>query len=255
MPRIGNIVVSVLREESATTGEIVSALCLAYTEFPPIVLDSVGFREDGEAYRYASISSIRRAVMPALTKHGVWMHHVYGENERGVYVVTLLRHKSGEYLSSTLAVPRIDNLQDSKAAKTLLCRTCIEGVLSIVTEEDTDAQAVVVENVRHAVDSETQAKWDKNLSLAEMAVATAVDEATLEKYVTIAEKRVSSGDMAPNAVDRIKKCCEARRETLKKEQTSAGHKAVGGNEGPNPAGSGSGEPDGKRQRRPIGTGA
>ena len=40
MPRIGNIHVSVLMEESESTGQMVQALCDAYPDFLPIPLDS-----------------------------------------------------------------------------------------------------------------------------------------------------------------------------------------------------------------------
>ena len=257
MPRIGNITVSVLREESAATGNLIEALCAAQPEFPPIPLDSDGFR-DGHSYRYASISAIRRAVVPALAKHGIWMNHVYGENEGGDYVVTMLRHKTGEYITSTLRIPHISDVQDRKGAMTLLCRTAIEGLLSISTEEDTDAsdvQSDEPQDAEPAVDAATKERWRNNLALAEAAVAMATDDATLTRYLNVAKQRVASGDMPPFAVERIKALCDSRSAHLNKEKTSAGDESPAGDEGPDAAGSGRSEQDRKRARRAAGTGA
>lgn len=257
MPKIGNITVSVLREESASTGNLIEALCAAHPEFPPIPMDQVGRREDGEEYRYASIASIRRAVMPALTRHGIWMHHVYGENESGEYVVTMLRHKTGEYITSTLRIPYISDVQAHKANRTLLCRTGIEGLLSVATEEDTDGSNEQSEEQSDApaVDAATKERWRNNLALAEAAVAMALDEATLTRYVNVAKQRVASGDMPPDAVARIQKLCDDRLDTISKEKTRAGSEGTAGSEGPDAAGGGSGEQDRKRAKRVAGTGA
>ena len=249
MPRIGNIAVSVLREESSTTGALVEALCSAHPEFPPVPLDSEGSR-DGHSYRYASISAIRRAVMPALAKHGIWMNHLYGENEGGDYVVTMLRHKTGEYITSTLRIPHLADVQERKAAMTLLCRTAIEGLLSISTEEDTDAQSVAEHS---GVDEATQKKWKTNMEIAEAAVALATDDSTLARYVNVAKQRVQSGAMPPDAVERIESLCQ-KRSTHLKEKTNAGNEGTAGDQGPDAAGGGGGVEDRKR-RRAVGTGA
>lgn len=253
MPKIGNISVSLYREESDTTGKIVEALCAAQADFPVIQMDSTGFR-DGESYRYASIGAIRRGVVPVLARHGIWMQHVYGESEGSAWVTTILRHKSGEYLTSTLRIPQIGDIHERKAAMTLLCRTAIEGLLSISTEEDKDARGVDAIEQPQEVDDATQEKWATNMGLAEVAIAMANDDATLEKYMAVAEKRVASGDMPPDAVSRIKRLCESRSRELK-EKADAGDKSTAGDEGANAGGGGDGAPDRKRGRRPVGTGA
>jgi hypothetical protein len=251
MPKIGNITATIWREESETTGELVAALCAAHPEFPPIKMDSDGFR-NGEAYRYASVAAIRRAVMPALAKHGVWMQHIYSESTENCYTTTVLRHTSGEYITSTLLVPPIADIQERKGAMTLLCRTCIEGLLSISTEEDTDAQAV---SESTQVDAETRKRQEQNLALAEAAIALAGDDATLTRYVEVAKRRVESGDMAPHALDRIKSLCESRSKHLNKESDRGGDETTAGDQGPDAAGSGSGEPNRGPKRRAAGVGA
>lgn len=244
MPKIGNITVSMYREESEATGKVVEALCAAQADFPPIQMDSTGIR-DGESYRYASISAIRRGVVPVLARHGIWMQHVYGESEHA-WVTTILRHKSGEYLTSTLRIPPIHDIHERKAAMTLLCRTAIEGLLSISTEEDTDASDVGVVEQQSEVDGATKEKWARNFGLAAAAVALAPDDATLTKYVSVAEKRVASGDMPPDAVERIKELCESRSRELK-EKADVGAEGTAGSEGPDAAGSGSGQTNRKRR--------
>jgi len=254
--KIGNLTVSMYREESPATGKIVAALCAAHPEFPRIQFDSTGWR-DGESYRYASIAAIRRAVMPVLARNGVWMQHIYGESDSMPWVTTILRHTSGEYLTSTLRVPQIADIQERKAAMTLLCRTAIEGLLSIATEEDSDGQGVQDVGVEQAepVDPATQKRWRANLELAAAAIGVAPDAATLEKYRGVAEKRIASGDMAPDALEQIDEAVEARAKqlTTKKEENDDGHDNASGNEDANAArGRRSGA---NRKRATAGTGA
>lgn len=252
MPKIGNITVSMYREESETTGKIVEALCVAQPDFPAIQMDSTGFR-DGESYRYASISAIRRAVVPVLARHGIWMQHVYGESGEHPWVTTILRHRSGEYLTSTLQVPSISDIHERKAAMTLLCRTAIEGLLSISSEEDTAAIDIEMVEQPADVDSETRQKWNRNFGLAAVAVSLAPDDDTLSRYVAVAEKRVASGDMPPDAVERIKELCESRSLELK-EKADVGSESPVGDEGPDAAGSG-GSKANRKQRGAVGVGA
>lgn len=244
MPQIGSLMVSVYREESKHTSDLIAAMCKAQPEFEPVVLDSTGYR-NGQAYRYASIKSIRRATQTALAKHGLLCHHIYGQNDEGEYVVTVLRHVSGEYISSTLRIPRKDDVQESKAAKTLLCRTAIEGLLGIVTEDDDDGACVSVEPAK-------QAQWTRNLDLALKAIASAKTEADVVRYATLAADRIKEGTMAPEAMVQINNKCDERRAQMKGSKNADSARTVG-TQGKDAARSRGGASD-RDERQAAGTG-
>lgn len=258
MPQIGNLMVSVYREESKHTSELIAAMCNAQPEFEPVVLDSKGYR-NGQTYRYASIKSIRRATQQALAKHGLLCHHIYGHSDEGEYVVTVLRHVSGEYIASTLRVPAKDDVQESKAAKTLLCRTAIEGLLGIVTEDDDDGACVSVDPVK-------QKQWQANLDLALKAIASAKSEADVIRYAALAADRIEAGTMGPEAMVEINTKCDERRAQLQGGKNVDNARSVGtqGTDAPRSGGGTSDRDQGRAaatgradvrsgDKRPVGT--
>lgn len=249
MPQIGNLSVSVYREESKTTGELTDAVCKASPEFAPVALDSTGYR-GGRSYRYASIKAIRRATQPSLSKYGLWLHHIYGNNNEGTYVVTVLRHRSGEYMTSTLLVPPRQDIQEQKAAMTMLCRIATEGLLAICTEEDDDAACLVVSDTSTAAQRE---QWDANLLLALKAISEAKSEADVSRFFGVAKTRVTEGVMAPDALTKIQAACDVRRDQLQ-EKSNADSAGAAGDQGTDAARVGSSTPNRPSRGSASGTG-
>lgn len=244
MPRIGSFVMSVYREESAAQGEITKALCAASLEFLPIALDLEGWR-DGKPYRYASLSSIRRSTTAALSKHGLYLNHVYGSTDRGEHVTSVLRHTSGEYQSSTQLVRMSDDMQEQDGFKTMLIKSATKGLLSIITEEG--AESAVSE-----VDAAKRAQWKSNLDLALKAIASAKNESEVIRYATLAADRIKEGAIAPDAMVEINTRCDERRNQLTGAK-DADNARTAGTQGPDAARSGSGASD-REQGRAAGTG-
>lgn len=249
MPRIGTFVQGVYREESATTGEITPALIAAAQEYLPVELDEEG-RRDGRAYRYASLNSIRRATLAANCKHGLFVNHVYSENDRGEYVTTVIRHTSGEFIASTSPVRNMEDQQAHKGGKTFLCRTHTEGLLGIITERDDDGASGVKEV---AADAEQMKRWDQTLSLALNSIASAKTSTEIVKFTSIARNRVETGMLAPNAMQAINEACKVRMSQLK-EDGSADSQGNAGTEVAGATGGGGGAPDRAGTGRPAGTG-
>jgi hypothetical protein len=252
MPQIGSFVQGIYRDESRYTAEITAALCAAAMEYLPVELDEDGYR-GGHAYKYASIHSIRRATLAANCKHGIFVNHIYGDNDKGEYVTTVVRHVSGEYMSSTSPVKELHDVQDEKAGKTLLCRTHIEGLLGIITERDDDGQAA-----SHAThqDKQREAEWANAFSLAKAAILGARDLVAVDRHLATVKSRIHEGRMAPGALQEIDSLCSQRKKELtpKKEVTSANDKATAGDQGPNAASSGSGSSDSRVAGRAAGVG-
>lgn len=249
MPQIGNLMVSVYREESKFVGELIAAMCAAQADFLPVSLDCHGSRH-GEVYRYASIKSIRRATQAALSAHGLVIHHVYGHNDEGEYVVTVLRHISDQYICSTLKIPPREDAQDHKAVKTLLCRTAIEGLLGIVTEDDDDAQSQSME-----VDAQTRSIWATNIGMAKDAISRAESVERVNQLEALARTRIREGQMSPTADQEVAALCNDRRNALtKKEKTSANATRTAGDKVANAAGGGSGSANGSSGRATVAAG-
>jgi len=251
MPRIGSFVQGIYRDESRTTAELTAALCAAAMEYLPVELDEDGYR-GGHAYKYASIHSIRRATLAANCKHGIFVNHIYGDNDKGEYVTTVVRHVSGEYMSSTSPVKELHDVQDEKAGKTLLCRTHIEGLLGIITERDDDGQSAVA-STKEA--KQREAEWANAFSLAKAAVLGARDLVAVDRHLATVKARIHEGRMAPGALQEIESLCSQRRKELtpKKETSSAKTARPVGDEGKDASGSGSGSKDGNAGRRAVAT--
>jgi hypothetical protein len=243
MKRLPSLAMTVYREESTSTGDLVQALCEASAEFMPVVLDKIGTR-DGVDYRYASIMSIRRSTQPALAKRGVWCHHCYGHNSEGSFVTTILRHTTGEFISSTLQIPPIENMQDRHGAQTQLCRAALEGLLSIITEEEIDGE------MEPEVDATTKATPQQmsNLQVAIEKIKKVTSEADLTRYLEIAGERIESGMFHASAAVALQDlAAEMRKKFSQTEVTNADGTSVAGDQGADAAGGGSGgKADGRR---------
>ena len=244
MPKIGNYVMMVYREESASQAEITQALCAASLEFLPIVVDLEGWR-DGKPYRYASLSSIRRSTTAAMAKHGLFLNHVYGSTDRGEHVTSVLRHTSGEYQSSTQVVRISGDMQEQDGFKTMLIKSATKGLLSIITEE-------VAESAVSEVDATKRAQWKSNLDLALKAIASAKSEADVIRYAALAADRITEGTMSPDAMVEINTGCDARRSELKGVKNADNARSAG-TQGPDAPRGGSGAPVGE-PRQAAGTG-
>jgi hypothetical protein len=247
MPQIGSFVQGIYRDESRYTAELVAALCQAALEYLPVELDEEGYR-NGRSYKYASIHSIRRATLSANSKHGLLLNHVYGENDKGEYVTSVLRHTSGEYMASTSPLPRREDVQDAKAAKTLLCRTHIEGLLGIVTERDTDGA------VEDTVSDEQRGLWATTWMAARAAIRTAHSLEAVDKYEATAMKRVSEGGLAPDITPEIERLCNERRDFLKEAIANDERAGTVSSEEPNAAGGGDSQSNRRTGRGAVGVG-
>ena len=198
---------SAYREESVTTSEITAALCSAATGFLPIHMDAEGTR-DGIVYRYATIGSIRRSVCPALYANGIYVHHLYSDGEAGSeYLTTVLRHTSGEEITSTSPIPYYPDAQEHKARKTMTCKTHLEGLLSITVEEDTDGGNLLSQNqlTQQMVDPAVV----KTLSNARMAVEAAKTVEAADEKITKVRSYIDDGklpsEVLPEFVEIVRK--------------------------------------------------
>lgn len=87
--------------------------------------------------RYADLTAVMDAALPALHEHGFALIQPSGADERGPYVDTILLHKSGERLSSRVHL--IMSKQDMQAlgsAQTYARRYGLLGMAGLTPEDD-----------------------------------------------------------------------------------------------------------------------
>jgi len=93
--------------------------------------------------RYADLSSVLEAVLPALNKHGLGLTYRVHDCDNGVRLEAVVIHSSGEELSSgILHVPVAKN--DAQAMGSALSygkRYLASGLFSLQTSEDDDGNA------------------------------------------------------------------------------------------------------------------
>ena len=119
---------------------IATALAKAQTEMGKVVkaAENQGFKRDGKALKYADLSSVMDACMPALNEAGIALIQPTGEDEHGRYVETILIHgESGESL--TCRVPLIvskNDMQGYGSAVTYARRYGLMAMAGIAPEDD-----------------------------------------------------------------------------------------------------------------------
>lgn len=193
MPRIGSITVSVFRDESAETSKLLIAKTNARLEFPELPLNKTAQR-DGVEYRYCDLNTVKRVIYPVLARHGLDVLHQYTTHDQTEYLVTSLRHTSGQYIASISAVPYYPDAQEHKMRKSMLCKTHVEGLLGISTEDDTDGAGSNGE----VSDTSPEQQARIAAAIAKMKAAKSRDAAA--KLLAHAEGLVNSGELPESAV-------------------------------------------------------
>lgn len=95
--------------------------------------------------KYAPLESIIEAIKEPLAKAGLsYVQMPTGTN----LLVTILMHKSGEFIESTVTLhPKSNTPQDHGSALTYMRRYALSAMLGIATEEDDDGNAASGKNV------------------------------------------------------------------------------------------------------------
>jgi hypothetical protein len=94
--------------------------------------------------RFASLASVRNAVVPCLAKHGISLTQDLTTVEGGVACKTILTHASGQQMIfGPLIMPAQGNSQVFGSAGSYCKRYSMMAVAAVVGDEDDDAEAAV----------------------------------------------------------------------------------------------------------------
>lgn len=92
--------------------------------------------------RYASLSTVRDAVVPPLSKNGIAVTQLVQSTPAGVECETVLMHASGQWVSSTLYLPSgKHDAQGYGSAITYARRYALMAICGVVGDEDDDGNA------------------------------------------------------------------------------------------------------------------
>lgn len=128
-------------EQSENIIELLTALCAARVEFPPIVRNREGFsKRGGQKYQYADLNAIIDATAPVLAAHGLTMMQFIEDSQEETHAVvkSILSHLSGQWIASQLTVKRADDPQNFGIETTYAKRYVQQAMLNISTEDDPD---------------------------------------------------------------------------------------------------------------------
>lgn len=130
------------------TGDVAAfakALCAAQKEMPDAKMDGLN---DHFNSRYSTLTSVKNAVMPVLTKHGFAVSQTFREPPSpGVVIITTLMHESGATGESDLFMP-VDKSDPQKvvAAITYGRRASLAAICGCVEDEDDDGNRAAGKN-------------------------------------------------------------------------------------------------------------
>lgn len=132
--------------QSATIGKLVMALAKAQGAYEPITKTktvTVASRKEGArsyTFNYAPLEEIIRATRMALANNGLAiMQRVYGGGDTPLFLRTELWHETGEFLSSTVELPKHDpGPQAFGSVVTYMRRYILAPMLNVAAEEDDD---------------------------------------------------------------------------------------------------------------------
>lgn len=124
---------------SESIKELATALALAQAEMQNPTFDSVNphFKN-----KFASLVSVRAAVIPVLNKHGLSISQFPVSAELRAGVVNILMHTSGQWIEEGCILPLTKNdAQGAGSAITYARRYSLQSIAGVVADEDDDAEA------------------------------------------------------------------------------------------------------------------
>jgi hypothetical protein len=146
-------------QSSNTIKELATALAKAQAEMKNPTFDSTNphFRN-----KFASLSAVREAVTPILTKHGLTITQFPKTGEGVAGCVSRLMHASGEWIEEECLLPLDkNNAQGAGSCITYARRYSLQGIAGVVAEEDDDANAASTPAKPSPAKSVAAEEWDR----------------------------------------------------------------------------------------------
>lgn len=127
---------------SESIKELAVAMCKAQAEMHNPAFDA---KNPHFKSNYASLASVRSAVVPVLAKHGVSVMQDLVSTEEGVKCVNLVMHQSGEWIETEGITVPVDrrNAHGMGSASTYARRFSLMALVTVVGDTDDDGNTAV----------------------------------------------------------------------------------------------------------------
>lgn len=178
-------------EMSESIVDLSAALAFAQAELNNPVFDS---KNPHYKSLYASLASVRNAVIPVLAKHGLSVIQDVSAVDGGVVCVQMLLHKSGQWIRTAgLKVPFDKaNAHGYGSATTYARRFSLMALVCVVGDDDDDGNAVSIQAQQKKVEPDLDwiAKIDEANTLEMLAsVWTAMPKQQQEMLKALKDKK------------------------------------------------------------------
>lgn len=120
-----------------THATLIEALIAAQSEYPGIPKEATGQARGGR-YQYATLPAVLEAVVPSLNRHGIALIQLTAIEGESLTLHTILRHTSGEEVSSVVPLPSPQSWQDWGSALTYARRYSITALAGVAPDVDDD---------------------------------------------------------------------------------------------------------------------
>lgn len=126
--------------KSETISSLAKALIAAQAEMKNPAFDATNphFKS-----KYASLASVRAAVLPCLNKHGLTVTQLLSNTDGEVTCETILIHESGEYIGSSLTIAGKRDAHGAGSAATYARRYTLQAIVGVVGDDDDDGNGAV----------------------------------------------------------------------------------------------------------------
>jgi len=200
----------VYREKSQFTGYLAKSLAKAQGEFGVVVKDSTG-----QYGAFASLASMKRATVAAMAKYGLSVTIEYADVGEAPYLIAVLNHESGEWISSVIRMERISDPQKKMAYMTYMKRAAYSGLLCLAAEEDDDGEvaASATAEVAGVADEEKA----ENFRLAKDALRGATSLPRIAEIMSKVHGRWKDGVLDDSHVTQLRKFADARQAAIGKD--------------------------------------
>lgn len=128
------------KSQSDTVASLHDALCAAQMEMPPLVADSTGYN-----FKYSDLPAIINHIKSTLGKNGLCYTQEITDISNKTYVITTLRHSSGEWTRAKTPIffpqrgeSTKDYNQECGKAISYMRRYALESILGIKGDDKLD---------------------------------------------------------------------------------------------------------------------
>lgn len=158
-------------------------------------------------FSYAPLDELLDAVLPALGKHGLWLGQPVSGVDGGYQLRTIIAHKSGASMTSTMRLPRSEDVKALGSTITYLRRYSLQALLGLAAEEDDDGSAATGDKyerkakgakqapkappppVEKPVANDAPAPTEADFALVVQAIDAASDKQNLADIATVQKSR------------------------------------------------------------------